>query len=211
MKKPNSKYHFQFLKRLPSRLACGLVLAMLSWGAGARAQEDQTKSSDAKPATGALDKQDAAALSGAANQPPAEALSPTTSEVLRMMDAEIPAAVIQTYVECNPSTAQLNATDIIALKKHHVPDEIVIALMKQGAKVRALDQQRRNDAAARALAIRNAKFGGLDPESYEYFQYYYLQPRALASVYNRLAPYYGPWAPYRSRPFSVYRPYERPH
>jgi len=35
----------------------------------------------------------------------------------------------------------------------------------------------------------------LDPDSYEYFQHYYLQPRALASAYERLAPYY-PYFPY---------------
>jgi hypothetical protein len=210
MKMHNLKSRFQFRERCLSRLACGLVMAMLGWGTIVHAQEAQ-KASAAKSPTSAADKQDAVASSIATNQPPAEALSPATSEVLRMVDAGVPTTVIQTYVECTPLTVPLNAADIIELKKHKVSDEIVIALMKQGAKARTLNMQRQNEAAARALAIRNAKFGGLDPESYEYFQYYYLQPRALASVYDRLAPYYGPWAPYPGRHFPAYRPYDRPH
>jgi len=34
----------------------------------------------------------------------------------------------------------------------------------------------------------------------KYFQHYYLQPRALASAYQRLSPYYGPWGYYRYGP-----------
>jgi hypothetical protein len=210
MKTQNQKSHPQFLERHYSRLACSMAVAMLIGGTIVQAQESQAKPSMAQSPASATDSHAGPARSNATNQPPAEVLSPTTSEVLRMVDAGVPTPVIQTYVECSPATVPLNAADIIELKKHNVTDEIVIALMKQGAKARSLDLQRKNEAAARALAIRNTKLGGLDPESYEYFQYYYLQPRALASVYDRLAPYYGPWAPYPARHFPAYRGYNRP-
>jgi hypothetical protein len=65
-------------------------------------------------------------------------------------------------------------------------------------------------------AFRSGRFnsGNLDPEGYDYFRYYYLYPRTLASANERLyssptfpacptwSPgYYSPWA-FRPRPFA---------
>ena len=87
--------------------------------------------------------------------------------------------------------------------------------MKRGAEVRAQVYQTGVDSATPATPSPAAKPSAaayprsyaLDPESYEYFQYYYLQPRTLASVYQRLSPYYShsygynaplPYGPYFS-------------
>ena len=129
------------------------------------------------------------------NRPPARPLSPGVNEILKMADAGVSAEVIRTYVECSPIPYQPTDVDIIVLKKHNVADEVVTLMLKRGAQVRAAIAQARNNAFAMALSARKMASGGLDPDSYEYFQHYYLQPRALASAYERLAPYY-PYSPY---------------
>ncbi|MCX6905462.1 MAG: hypothetical protein NTW03_18685 [Verrucomicrobia bacterium] len=130
------------------------------------------------------------------NPPPAAALSPGISEILKMADAGVSPEVIKTYVESSPMAYQSTEADVIALKQHHVADEVVILLLKRGAQVRVALAQAKNEAAARALALRTRASGGFDPDSYEYFQYYYLQPRAQASMYQRLYPYAYPRFPY---------------
>lgn len=131
------------------------------------------------------------------NQSPSTALSPGISEILEMADARVSAEVIKTYVECSSTSYQPTGAEIITLKKHDVADEVVTLLLKRGAQVRSAALQARNGGLARALSPRRMASGGLDPDSYDYFQYYYLQPRALASVYQTLSPYYYPSFPYR--------------
>ena len=127
-------------------------------------------------------------------QPATFPLSPAVAAVVKMADANVSPEVLKAYIESSPPTAPLAEADIIALKQHNVADEVATLLIKQGAKTRALEVQKKNEAIIRGVAARNAKFGGMDPESYDYFQYYYLQPRAMASAYQRLYPYYGPGA-----------------
>ena len=136
----------------------------------------------------------------ATNQPPAAALSSGASEILKLADAGVSTEVIKAYIECSPTVWQPTDTDIIALKKHNVADEVAKRLLKRSAQARTAVAQTRQDAVARAVSARRVATGGLDPESYDYFQYYYLQPRALASAYQRLSPYYYPSFPYRYRP-----------
>jgi hypothetical protein len=107
-----------------------------------------------------------------------------------MADAGVSMEVIKTYVEGSSTVYQPNDADIIALKKHHVADDVVLLMLKRSAQVRAAIAQARNEAETRALSTRIMAAGGFDPDSYDYFQYYYLQPRTLASVYQRLSPYY---------------------
>jgi hypothetical protein len=137
----------------------------------------------------------------ATNAPAATALSPGLNEVLKLADANVSSEVLKAYIECSPMAAPPTATDIIALKKHNVPDEIVTLLLKQGTETRATVTQARANALAKALASRNRVSGGFDPQGHDYFQYYYLQPRALAYSYDRLFPYYYP---------SFGNPYWRP-
>ncbi len=112
------------------------------------------------------------------------------ADILKMADAGVSKGVITAYIENSDRAYKLTHEDIIALKKHNVDDEVVTLMLKRGAQIRAAVTQARNDALARALASRNMAGGGFDPEGYDYFQYHYLQPRALQSAYERLGPYY---------------------
>lgn len=145
---------------------------------------------------------------GVTNQAPAVSLSPGVREILKMADAGVSTEVIKAYVESTPATYQPTDVDVIALKKHNVADEVVTLLLKRGAEAQAAVAQAKNDALTRVIVTRKLASGGFDPESYDYFQYYYLQPRAQASVYQRLSPYYYPplRTPYGYRMGYVYGP-----
>ena len=69
------------------------------------------------------------------------ALSVSTEEILKMVDAKVSPDVIKAYVEsaavaCNPT-----ATDIVALKTRGVPDDITTVLLKRSAEVRGQVRQ----------------------------------------------------------------------
>lgn len=123
-------------------------------------------------------------------------LSPLVREVIQMSEAGVSANVIQAYVEASESLEQLSAPDLMALKTHGIADDLVTGMVQRSAKARALDARQRADAVARLVAARNARSGGVDPESYDYFRLYYLQPRALATAYRRLGPYAYPVHPH---------------
>lgn len=128
-----------------------------------------------------------------------------------MLDAGVSKEVVKTYVESAPHRSQPTPSDMIVLKESGVPDEITVALLKRSAEL-AQQQLQRSQPQAGAIADSQRQSnpgyrGYLDPESYEYFQYYYLYPRTLAHAYNRLgyygSPYYpgyygnpGPFSPY---------------
>ena len=136
-------------------------------------------------------------------------------EILKMVQSGISTEVARLYIENSPIAYELSAADIIALKDHAVPDELVTAMIKRGA---ALKRQARQTMMAIVNAATssggNRRYGALDPEGYDYFQYYYLYPRTLAAANQRLfspspsfsrsAPYhYGYWGPV---PFNPYPP-----
>jgi hypothetical protein len=95
-----------------------------------------------------------------------------------------------------------------------VPDDVTVALIKRSAELTAQASQAggTNTAPAKSsgtisldalvAAIRRGQFssGQLDPEGYDYFRYYYLYPRTLASANERL---------FSSPGFPVYPPYSR--
>ena len=88
-----------------------------------------------------------------------------------------------------------------ALKEQAFPDELTLAMMKRGAALRMQARQALASATAPASAGgSNRRYYRLDPESYDYFQYYYLYPRTLAAANQRffsangLAPGFGPYA-----------------
>ena len=130
-------------------------------------------------------------------------------EILKMVQAGVSAEVIRTYIENSPIVYSLSAADVIALKEHAVPDELTMAMMKRGA---ALKTQARPAVALNAPPP--AQLGSsrrsyrLDPESYDYFQYYYLYPRTLAAANQRFYssdPFSPGFAPYGSG-YSYYGP-----
>jgi hypothetical protein len=133
-------------------------------------------------------------------------------EMLKMFQAGVSKDVIRTYIETAQVAAPLSATDIITLKERGLPDELTTAWMKRSAELnaRASEVAATNAAPAKvsgtvslealAAAIRRGQFnsGRLDPESYDYFQYYYLTPRSIASANERIysSPPYVPYSPY---------------
>ena len=175
------------------------------------------------------------AIVKAGQNEPAEprATSPTqrptgVDEILKMLQAGVSKEVMKTYIETAPVASPLSAADIVTLKEHGVPDDLTMALMKRGAELAAQASQAGASNAAPAkvsgttslealvAALRSGQFnaGRLDPEGYDYFRYYYLYPRTLASANERLfsspsSPafpgysfgYYPPWG-FRPRPFA---------
>jgi hypothetical protein len=119
-------------------------------------------------------------------------------EVLEMAKAGVSVEVLKTYIEHSSIAYNLSGADIIALKEHAVSDDVTSAMMKHGAALKAQSNQQKNVVVA---AADNRRYVTFDPESYDYFEYYYLRPRALAAAQQRL--YYpagGPYG-YGFRPF----------
>lgn len=122
--------------------------------------------------------------------------SPGIAEILKMLDAGVSKDVVRTYVETTPGGAPTPA-DLIALKDKGVSDEITMALLKRGstpAPAAVSGAPVAGNAPTKAIIINNSGYGRLNPESYDYFQYYYLYPRTLANVNQTLgynAAYYG--------------------
>lgn len=132
---------------------------------------------------------------------------PSTSaaiqEILRMLDAGVSKEVVKAYVESASIASKPTAADMIALKQRGVPDEITVALLKRSAQLSPPfrgenSQPMPNVVVLTRSAADSANPAYLDPESYEYFQYYYLYPRTLASAYDRLGlyPWVGSWSYY---------------
>ncbi len=103
-----------------------------------------------------------------------------------MLQAGVSTDIIKAYIENSPVAYDLSAADLIALKQQAVPDALTMAMMKRGAALRMQAQQAATLAASRRADSRtNRRSYGLDPESYDYFQYYYLYPRTLAAANQR--------------------------
>jgi hypothetical protein len=135
----------------------------------------------------------AAEAVSAASQSPA--LSPGVAEILKLADAGVSPDIVVTFVESFPSAPQLTGKDIIAMKEHNVPDEVVKLVLKRGASARVAATKARNEAILSVVESRRLASGGVDPESYDYFRAYYLQPRAMASANHRLYPHFGRYSP----------------
>ena len=136
-----------------------------------------------------------------------------TEEILKMLQAGVSKEVLKAYIE-TAQVAPPNAADLVALKERGAPDELALALVKRGAELTAQANQASASNATPAkvtgtvsfdelvAAFRRGRFnsGNLDPESYDYFRYYYLYPRTLASANERLYssptfPAYPAWSP----------------
>lgn len=141
---------------------------------------------DAPPATNAAP----ANVSTKAAQ--VSALSPGVEEIIKLARADVSPLVMRTFIECAPKSPQLTSADVVALKEGRVPDEVVTLLLHRGAQARNTAALAKADANTRATNTRLLASGGFDPESYEYFQYYHLRTRTLATAAQRLGPHgYG--------------------
>lgn len=173
----------------------GLVLGMALGLQAAMGQEPASTSPTPAPAARVVAADKVA--------PPSQAPAVVnTAEVLKLAAAGVSPEVIRSYIESAASVSAPSAADLIALKEHQVPDEVTVALLKRSAEMRG---QTTISAAtlARVLgsgrAVNGGFTGGIDPESYAYFQHYYLYPRTLSWVYDQLGyyrypyPYGYPW------------------
>ena len=175
-----------------ARLFPGLLAIVALWAVSAPGRDSASGTSTKN----ASDPPDASA---ATNQPASAGASVDVSAILKLADAGVSTEVMKTYAESSSTAPRLTDEGIIALKKHNVPDEVTLLLLKRGTEARTTAARNRQDAVLQLVTTRRMASGGFDRESYDYFQYYYLQPRAMASAYQRLAPYHYP---YYSRPYG---------
>jgi hypothetical protein len=110
--------------------------------------------------------------------------APGVDEVLKMVKAGVATDVIVNFVENSMFPYRLEPSDLITLKEQNVPDSVTTAMLKRGAFVRERIEQVRAETAERNRV--NTSSAVLDPEGYDYFQYYYLYPRTLATANQRL-------------------------
>ena len=149
----------------------------------APAPNQATKSAPATVAANAKEK------SNLGEEPAAAPLSPEIQQILKMADAGVSKPVVLAFIERSSTAYQPTADDLIALKKHGIADEVTTALLRRGAQVKAQTEEIRGTPIAPAIVSRLSTGGYLDPESYEFWQYHYAYPRALAYSYRTLAPY----------------------
>jgi len=155
----------------------------------------QTEQTPGSPAQTEATSGDAQSPSGAGNalqggRRPAGPSASGVGEVLKMLDAGVSPEVIRVFIETSSRAVNVSGADVIALKKHGATDDLITVLLTRSAQARARATEARERATAVALRGAASSAIGMDPEGYDYFQYYYLYPRTLASAYGQLG-YYG--------------------
>ncbi|MGO8926423.1 MAG: hypothetical protein ACLQU3_05975 [Limisphaerales bacterium] len=217
-------------------LVAGLLVGLQALSAPAQNEQTGT-ASPSEPATAQMPNSASAkpgTVTAGQNEPSEPgAKSPTSQpasidQILKMFQAGVSKEVMKAFIETAQVASPLSAADIVTLKEHNLPDDLTVALIRRGAEFTA---QANQAGASNALpakvsgtisldaliaAIRRGQFnsGHLDPEGYDYFRYYYLYPRTLASANERLfssptfpiypgySPgYYSPWG-FRPAPFA---------
>lgn len=176
------------------------------------APASQSEAQSGRLANSVAPKPSEPAVSKARGESPS---SDRVQEILRMADAKVSPEVIKTYILSGSVAYTPSAADIIALKEHNVGDDITTALMKRSAELTKQPKPAESQPAARsapakvpapvvavpAYSLAYPGYVHLDPEGYDFFRYYYLHPRTLEYVGQRLSPYYAPSS------FSYYRSY----
>lgn len=162
------------------------LLLLVGWTAAA-AQENHATPTAAPAPT--------AAANVSTNAAP-KVFSPGVGEIMKLADAGVSTLVIRSYIETSPITYRLTEADVIGMKVHHVPDEIVTLLLRRSAGERTARAQAQQNAAAILWSAHLMASGGFDPDSYDYFQYNYLQPRTLAAGYQQFFPRFSPAVAY---------------
>jgi hypothetical protein len=128
-------------------------------------------------------------------------------EVIKMIHAGVATDVIKTYIENSSVAYNLSADEIIALKERGVPDELTTAMVKRGGELRQLVHQApTHNASPPAFSVGNHHYNVFGPESYDYFQYYYLYPRTLADANQRLFSPYGSSSGFYPYSYGYYGP-----
>jgi len=217
-------------------LVAGLLVAVQ--GLSAPAQNGQTSSpatseSATPQLTGSASVKPVTVKADQTEPSEAAAKGPTqyptgVDEILKMLQAGVSKDVVKAYIETAQVASHLSAADLVTLKERGVPDELTLALMKRGAELAAQASQAGASTVVPAkvsgslslnelvAALRSGQLnpGSPDPEGYDYFRYYYLYPRTLASANERLYssypwfPGYGPYFPGYGSPWGFHpRPF----
>ena len=140
--------------------------------------------------------------------------SSIVDEVIKMSQGGISAEVIKAYIDGWQKPYTLSAADLITLKEHSVPDEIATAIIRRGGAL-ANEAILAKNVPAQSVSGTPRGYTVVDPESYEYFNYYYLYPRTLAAANQRFyssgtsySPFLYGYAPpvfYPLRPLGIRR------
>lgn len=146
--------------------------------------------------------------------------SPAVSDVVKMVDAKVDPTVIKAFVQNATTTFNPSANDLIALKNHGVPDEILTAMLERGAQVRTQIAQALQKAPAATpsytappmappVAAEPAPTYASYPADYApYSDYSYGYPAAYSYPYSYgygySYPYYSSYWPYYGYPYCGY-------
>lgn len=192
-----------------------LLVALIILGLGAPAlpgapagQTSAAGSNAVEPQQGDSAKQSAAqgnSQNGKSQPPAGENVkrSAGIDEILKMAQAGVSAEVMKDFIENSNIPFNPSADEIIALKTQSVPDEVTRAMIKRGATLRPPANHQSKPPAYSGGGPNRAM---LDPDSYEYFQYYYLYPRTLAAANQRLYSYYPSYPGYSPYYYGYYGP-----
>ena len=111
---------------------------------------------------------------------PVARFSPGAQEIVSMLEAKVDPEIVKAYIKNSPAPYNLSAAEIIDLKSHGVPDEIVAAMLQRGAEVRA-----HAVAPSQAPSVTT-------PAPYPMTsQYQYPQYPQYAEGYSDYTPYYA--------------------
>jgi hypothetical protein len=208
----------------------GALVAFQAFPAAAQNEPGETPSPPKPPTPQLASSASVTPVAGGAAQnetpqPAAKSLAQRSAgveEILKMVQAGVSKDVLKAYIETAPIASSLSAADIVVLKERGLPDDLTVALLKRTAELAAQAKETAvsNAFPARATgtvslkelvaALRRSQSSpaSLDPEGYDYFQYYYLYPRTLASANARLfSSYPFPWYPAHSFGYWTPRPF----
>jgi hypothetical protein len=141
--------------------------------------------------------------------------SPAVSDVVKMVDAKVDSSVIKAFIQNSTTTFTPSASELIALKNHGVPDEILTAMLQRGAEVRSQIAQslHRPPPAAPTYASPSTAPSMAPEASYESYPSDYASYGAQYADYSYGYPYgysypYNYWWYNYSYPYySYYWPY----
>ena len=190
-------------------IAGALAVALFALGAGAQENVPAATSAGATNVAPAQFKPVANATNQA-SQPAVVMPGSGAADILKMLDAGVSKDVVITYIQTLPGGWSLSGADLIALKQHGVPDDVVMELLKHHAPAvvepaaASANPPESSTASQPSQPVVVVRSGRLDPESYDYFQHYYLYPRTLAYVNQTLG--YNP-APFNYGYGYGYAPY----
>src|SRR6516164_1030360 len=76
--------------------------------------------------------------------------TPALRDILKMVDAKVDPNVIKAYIKNAPIAYNPTASEIIALKQHGVPDELIATVLERGGEVRTQFAQAATQSAPAA-------------------------------------------------------------